>query len=162
SAIALVDAATRLSQVLSIAALLIAMLGLVGYAYGIRALSRIPPYASMAVHSAAGLCLLSVGHLMVRPRRCVHSLLTRNTVGGTTARRLLPATVLVPLIVGWIRLKGQQAGYYNTEFGLALFALVNVIILTALVWWNASLMDQTDARRRTIEADRDDLLSREQ
>src|SRR5262249_29427144 len=155
SAIALVDTATRTSQVLSITGLLISMLGLIAYAYGIKALYGIAPYATMAVHTAAGLCILAVGHLMVRPRRCVHSLLTRNTVGGSTARRLLPATVLVPLIVGWIRLRGQQFGYYDTEFGLAIFALSNILILTALVWWNASQMDATDARRRNIEADRD-------
>src|SRR5439155_1241968 len=132
------------------------------YAYGIKALYRIPAYASMAIHTAAGLAVLGIGLLLARPRRCVHSLLTRNTVGGASARRLLPATVLVPLIVGWLRLKGQQAGYYDTEFGLALFALASIIILATLVWWNAALLDHTDAGRRAVELDRDDLLAREQ
>jgi signal transduction histidine kinase/CheY-like chemotaxis protein len=70
--------------------------------------------------------------------------------------------VIVPLVIGWLRLKGQQAGYFDTEFGIALFALTNIIILALLVWWNAEQVDEADARRRAIEADRDDLLAREQ
>ncbi len=36
------------------------------------------------------------------------------------------------------------------------------MILTGIVWWNATLIDRTDQHRRRIESDRDSLLHREQ
>src|SRR5258708_6882170 len=74
---------------------------------------------------------------------------TGDRAGSRLARHLLPAVILVPLTLGWIRLKGQQLGLYGTEFGLALFALSNVGTFAALVWWNAHLLNRTDALRRS-------------
>jgi signal transduction histidine kinase len=161
SAVSLLDVATRFSQVLAILSLLLALLGVLGYIYGITALYRIHAYATMAVHTAVAICVLSLGHLSSRPRNCIHHLLTSDSIGGKLARRILPATVLVPLVVGWVRLKGQQAGYYDTEFGLAIFALSVIVILASIVWWNATLLDRTDTHRQQLLADRDSLFNRE-
>ncbi len=65
----------------------------------------------MALHTAVALGLIGASHITARPRRCLHHLLISNSVGGQLTRRLLPATILVPLVIGWLRLKGQQAGY---------------------------------------------------
>ncbi len=153
--------ATRFSQVLAIFSFLLGLLGVLGYVYGITALYRIHAYATMAVHTAGSICVLSLGHLSSRPRNCIHHLLTSDTIGGKLTRRVLPATILVPLIVGWIRLKGQQAGYYDTEFGIAIFALSIVIILAGVVWWNATMLDRTDTHRQQLLGDRESLLTRE-
>lgn len=40
-----------------------------------------------------------------------------DTMSGAQARRLLPLTILIPFLLGWLRLIGQQRGLYGTEFG---------------------------------------------
>ncbi len=156
--ILLLDRAIRVSQLFSFAATLIAMLNLIGYLYSVRSLYAVFVYSSMAIHTSSTLCLLGLSHFTFRPRRSVNHLLISTTLGGRLMRRMLPITILVPMVVGWIRLKGQQWGYYDTEFGLALFVTSNIIIITSVMWWNALMLDREEINRRRIEADRDALL----
>jgi signal transduction histidine kinase/ActR/RegA family two-component response regulator len=160
TALLLVDRLTRVAQVLAILCLIAALLGLLGYAYGVPYYTL--AYSSMALHTMASLILLSTGFLMSRPRRCLHRLLISRTLGGKLARRVLPATILVPLVVGWFRLKGEEAGLYNMRYGLTLYTLANIIILASIVWWNARMLDFSLLQKHRAEADRDDLLVREQ
>ena len=48
------------------------------------------------------------------------------------ARRILPMVLVLPFVIGWLRLKGQDFGWYGTEFGLVIFATFNVI--GGLLW----------------------------
>lgn len=34
------------------------------------------------------------------------------------------------------QLKGERFGLYGIEFGLALFAISNIVIFVTLIWWN--------------------------
>ncbi len=66
------------------------------------------------------------------------------------ARRLLPAAIVIPLLLGWLRLKGELAGLYGFEFGLALFAVMNILVFAVLIWWNAVSLNQSDVKRRGV------------
>ncbi len=154
--LAVLDRAPALAQALAAAA--VAVLALLGYAYGVAALYGVRMFSTVALHTAALLAVVSVGTLMARPLRCVPWLLVSRSRGGTLARRLLPATVIVPLVVGWACLGGLRAGLYAVGFGFALFALASIGVFFGLVWLNASALDASDARRRRLEADRDALL----
>ncbi len=61
---------------------------------------------------------------------------------------MLPLAILLPMIVGWLRLQGQKAGWYQTEVGLALFAASNVVIFTVVIWLAARTLNRVDADRR--------------
>jgi len=69
------------------------------------------------------------------------------TLGGTIARRMLPWAILVPSIIGWFRLYGQRQGLYNTEFGLILHALSNIVIFSFIIWRNGRQIDVLDKER---------------
>jgi signal transduction histidine kinase/CheY-like chemotaxis protein len=162
AAIALLDRMPRTSQLLSMLVLLISTLAVLGYAYGVESLYKMLPFSTMAIHTASGLWILSFGTLLSRPQQCVHRLFTANTVGGKIARRLLPGALLVPLIVGVYCRAGSRLNLYPEEFQLAVFALCTVVMLAALIWWNAKLLDRSDQRRQHLEADRDQVLALEQ
>ncbi len=72
---------------------------------------------------------LSLSVLLAKTDQGLARYLASDGPGGILARRMLPAMILVPMSVGWLRLKGQQAGLYDTEFGLALFATSNILLL---------------------------------
>jgi len=158
----LLDRLKRISLALVSGGLAIGALGLLGYAYGFESLYRTAPFSSMAVNTAASICLLAISAMTARPRRYLHHLFLSNSSGGSVARRLLPATVLVPMALGWLCLAGIRAGYFEIQFGIAIFTLSTIVILAVLIWWNALLIDQTELHRRRVEHDRDGLLVREQ
>ena len=141
----------RAVQVFTLAAGAIGLLNLVGYAYGVKALYGLASYTQMAVHTAAAFIVLSVGLLFARPDRGLMAIVSSDGAGGVVARRLLPAAFGVPFLLGWLRLIGQRAGFYGTEFGVAIFALSTVIVLAVVTWANAGLLYRTDAERKRAE-----------
>jgi hypothetical protein len=72
-------------------------------------------------------------------------LVGRSEAGRFLIRRLLPAAVVVPVVLGWLRLEGQRAGLYGTGIGVLLMTAANVLILSALILWSARLLDRLEA-----------------
>ncbi len=157
-AIIMLDRTIRVSQVLAIISSLISMLALLCYAYSIESLYTMRFYTTMAFNTALTIFMLSLAVLMSRPRRSFHYVLISTTSGGTMARRLLPATILLPLFLGWLPLKGYQAGFFKPEFAMAIFALIVIAVLAVMVWQNSIAIDTTERNRKKIESDRDLLL----
>jgi PAS domain S-box-containing protein len=100
------------------------------------------------VHTAILAVALGIGFLLARPDRSIARELFSQHHGGLMARRVLPLAILLPMVVGWLRLEGQQAGWYQTEVGLALFAAANVVIFSVVIWLAARTLNRVDADRR--------------
>ncbi len=138
----------RLGQALTLVSIFVPFVALLGYVYGARELYELTPFSTVAIHTAVLLMLLAAGALFARPERAiVNELLSANN-GGLMARRVLPFAVLVPFVVGWIRLQGQRQGLYSMEIGVALFAVLVAFIIGVLVWFTARHLNRVDADRR--------------
>jgi PAS domain S-box-containing protein len=143
------SAATDIPAVLM---LLASTIGLAGYAYGAESLYRIGPYSELAPHTAAAMLLLGMGILGVKPDRGLAALLNGNTGGSLLARRLIPTAVVIPVLAGWLRIKGEQAGLYDLPFGTALLVTTFMVIFVTIVWWTAASIDASDAARESAAA----------
>lgn len=141
-----------LTQLLAIAVALVSFVFLLGYAYDAPELYRIGRYIPIALPTAVGFFVSALTVLFFRPELGLMRLLVSDSAAGTMARRLLPAALVVPAGVGWIRLRGQQAGLYNLEFGLALYVGSNVLFFTALIWGTAMTLFRSEQERRSAEA----------
>ena len=97
--------------------------------------------------------VLSVGVLVARPDGSLVTVISTASAGGIMARRLLPATLFIPPILGWLQLMGEDAGLYNFKFGLALFASSNVVFFTMIIWYNAHSLNAIDLRRWQAKED---------
>jgi PAS domain S-box-containing protein len=140
-------------QVLAIAALAIAGVAITGYVLGVTALYGIQGRAAMALHTAFGIVVLVGGALCAYPERGITAILAQRNPAGRDIRRLLPLIMVIPLSLAWIRIKGQQAGYYDTEFGLALMVVASTSIVAALAIWSARARGESEtARRHMMEA----------
>jgi signal transduction histidine kinase len=128
---------------------LIGCIGLLRYLYGGVPLLH---YTQMSANAAICLLLLSIGTFCARPENGLMTLLLGDSAGSLLARRLLPPALIIPFIIGWLRLKAQQAGWFGTEAGLSLFALSNVIVFGSLVWFTANLLHRTDSKRKQAES----------
>ncbi|HUE96621.1 MAG TPA: ATP-binding protein, partial [Longimicrobiaceae bacterium] len=138
-------------QMAVLVAAFVALLSLTGYLYAIQSLYGVSGYIPMALNTAFTFGMLCAGILAARPAREPTASLVRDTVGGGLARRLLPAAFVIPLLLGWLRLNGERAGYYGTDFGTSLFALGNITLFNLLLWWYAGVIHRTDVQRREAE-----------
>jgi serine phosphatase RsbU (regulator of sigma subunit) len=158
-ALALIEVEARKSvrpaQILALATTAIALISLVGYAYGVGALYGFTSYIPMALNTALAFALLAVGVLCARPNQGIMTVLSSESAGGVTLRRLVPAAVAIPALLGWLSLVGQRIGAYNAAFGISLVVVVNVVVFAALIWAVAHSLDRADAERRRAEAERE-------
>jgi PAS domain S-box-containing protein len=145
----------RPAQYLALLAGLIALLAVTGYLYGVNSLYGVSFSIPMAVNTAIAFLLLCAGLLLARPDQGLMALLASPHAGGLMARRLLPGVFGIPLLIGWLRLKGQEAGLYDTEFGVAVAVVISIIILGALVWWSAEALNRMAVERERAEDERD-------
>lgn len=142
----------RPAQNLAFIAGMLAWLALLGYSYRATPLDRASFYPGMALHTAIAMIILSVGILSTHPDRGLMAVITSDSAGGFLARRLLPAALIVPSLLGWMRLMGEWAGYYTLSFGTSLLVSMNIIVFLVVVWRNANSLHQVDEERQTAEA----------
>ncbi|HYE18342.1 MAG TPA: ATP-binding protein [Tepidisphaeraceae bacterium] len=126
---------------------------LTGYLYHVKEFyGALHTYIAMAPNTAAAFVALSVGILGARPRKEPVSVLVSRTAGGASLRKLLPVALLAPLLLGWVRLVGQDKGLYGTEMGAALFAVATILVLMTVTYLSARSILRTELRRREAEA----------
>jgi signal transduction histidine kinase len=101
----------------------------------------------MALPTAISHLILGVGILMTVRDRGVASLLMDEGAAGVLTRRLLPAALFAPVFLGIIRLAGESAGIYESEFGTSLFAVLSILIFVVLVLWSARVLRESDKER---------------
>lgn len=139
------------SQWMALLVWIIALVGLMGYAYNVQTLYKISNYTNLSLPAAFAFFFLAIGILFVNENRGLASTLLKNSIGGLLMRRLLPFAIILPFIIGWLRLKGEAADYYDTGFGIAIFAITNILAFTFLIWWAAKALDRVDEQRRFNE-----------
>ena len=106
----------------------------------------------MTLNSAISFELFALAALAARPARGLMRIITSDTTGGAMARRLLPAAVLIPLVLGALRFSSEKHGVFDLESGFSLFAFANVVIFAVVIWWNAKLLFLAEAeRQKTME-----------
>ncbi|HLW23912.1 MAG TPA: ATP-binding protein [Steroidobacteraceae bacterium] len=142
---------TRLFGVFQALCLLVAMSGWLGISHYIFGGEPLLPYTKMAFHTAILLLVLSAGTLCARADRGLVALLRSDSAGGSIARKLVPAAVFAPVILGWLRLEAQRAGWIDTEAGISLFALSNIVVFGGLIWATALSLHRADIERRAAQ-----------
>ncbi|HSA93453.1 MAG TPA: PAS domain-containing protein, partial [Terriglobales bacterium] len=151
-ALLLMETSRRVGQwlrfCLATAVFLAAFLCLIGYAYGVRHLYALGSFTPIALHTTATFLLLSLGVLSSRLEQGPTAPFASDTIGGMMARRLFPAALLAPTILGWLRLQGETHHLYDSRFGVALFATSSAVVFGALAWVNAVMLDRIDRQRQ--------------
>jgi methyl-accepting chemotaxis protein len=150
-ALLLLDVPTRRkrwpAEFLALLVALVAVLGIVGYLYGVHQLVRVSQFKPISLPSALAFLVLALALMAARPERGLMAIVTTDNAGGMLARRLLPTTLLVPALLGWLWMMGERASLFTMEVGAALLVMANIVFFLALLWWNAGLLVRMDAER---------------
>jgi PAS domain S-box-containing protein len=144
------------------------VLNFVGYAHRLQGLEHLnspaSAYTDMGVHTAAGLVLAGAGVLAARAQGGMMAIVLSDGAGGMMSRRLLPAALGLPLVLGWLRLVGEGAGLWGSGQGWAALALATLTLFVVIVWRSARALHQTDVERqraqRALRRAHDDLERR--
>src|SRR2546423_13482170 len=97
--------------------------------YGLGSQPRIAPYLSICF------ILLSLGGFFARPHTYLCQIFAGDDIRSIIARRLIPLCFLLSLIMGWLRLRGEQAGFFGPEAATAVFSGGRVALCVAELAW---------------------------
>jgi PAS domain S-box-containing protein len=141
-----------LAQWAALAGGYLGFLNFVGYAHRLQGLghlnSPVATYTEMAGHTAAALVLAGAAVLTVRPQAGMMAIVLSDGAGGMMSRRLLPAALGLPLVLGWLRLMGEGAGLWGVDQGWAVMGLATLTLFGVIVWRSARALHHTDAERQ--------------
>jgi PAS domain S-box-containing protein len=134
------------AQVLAGVAGLVSIVGLLDFV-----LKSGTSYTHIALQTAITLCLLSLAVVCARTGRGVPALFVSGSVGGTLVRRLLPAAIVVPMLLGAVSWTAISAGISSAWSGGTLMIVAMIALLGNLTVLVGYLIDRADVERRTAE-----------
>ncbi|POH70999.1 hypothetical protein C3B59_03265 [Cryobacterium zongtaii] len=132
---------------LAFGTLIISLVAILGYAYGVSSLYSVGGFASMALPSALVLAVLSLSILLLRPANGLLALLRDPGSAGHLLRPVIPVLFLGPFVLGLADLAGRRLGWYDTVFGVAILIAVMTVLGTGLAWIAARRLRTLDRQR---------------
>jgi PAS domain S-box-containing protein len=122
---------------IGIAVTAIALLPLSGYLFRASPMFTQPNLTAIALQTATILFALGIALIASAPDHHPVRLLREDSAAGMLFRRALPFVLLLPIVVGWLCLRGQIKGLYDSTFATALLVLLLTALLVGLLWSSA-------------------------
>ncbi|WP_181140339.1 SpoIIE family protein phosphatase [Streptomyces sp. Ru62] len=119
-------------QISGLSVLGLGLLRLYGLAYHAPEMERFGAY--MALPTALALVLAGIAAFLARPDEGLAGLLMKAGIMSPLGRRLVATNLIVPLLLGWAVLAGQDAGLYGGRLGTALLVWGHVTVFTVVVF----------------------------
>ena len=139
-------------DIFALAGFAIAAFVMLGYMYGVERFYRVTHYIPMALNTASAFLFISTGILCAPSKSAMMKLIIGEGAGSRMLRSLLPLVIFIPMLMEWSRGRlASNLSYYGIECGASLFAVMNIIILSAVVLVNARSMNRADDERRALE-----------
>jgi two-component system NtrC family sensor kinase len=138
-------------QWLVLAAGFCSLVAVTGFAYSAASTGSVVSFTAMALNTAGTLLIVSLGTICLRPERGIMAIAISPTPDGVMARRLIPAAVILPVLVGFLRQWGEQQELFREPFGSALLVALCSFVFTILVWWSLAALYRVDAQRLRTE-----------
>jgi PAS domain S-box-containing protein len=130
----------------------IGMLSFTGHLYGASQMYMLPRLTGIAMHTASVVVALGMGLIASIPEHePMRTLLGRDAAGALT-RQALPLLIALALTIGAARVFIEKQGLVDAAFGTALRTVVELGILTTLLWWAAARVRTHEQALRASEA----------
>jgi len=146
-----------LGQVLCILGLFPSLLIVTSYCYGVTWFYGQEPQIPVAPFVSICFVLLCLGAFFARPHTYLCQIFAADDIRGILVRRLIPLFFLISLLVGWLRLRGEQAGVLSSQGATAIFSVMLAgLFCVALAWTLVAVSrlerSRDEARAALLEA----------
>jgi PAS domain S-box-containing protein len=138
------------AHIITIPVFLISYLTIISYILGVYKAADLKNI-SVALNTGIAFCGICLVVLLMRPDTWLMKLYLSRDTAGIISRKLFPALVFLPVVIGWLRIQGEHAGVIKSEEGVALVAIAYVFCFIILIWLTARSIDKIDRKRRSVE-----------
>lgn len=135
-----------LADVVAVTVGMICLQVLVSHGYHIAYTKSFTGFRQIAAHSTIAMMLLAFGATTVRPTRGLFAAMRGRAQSALQLRRLLPVTLVLLVIIGWLMVLLVREGLAGTMPDLISWAVVSTMVVLAIVLF------VTSADMRVVEA----------
>ena len=142
--------ARRIAAILAVGVSGVAMLSMVGSLLGVDPLHTVPRLTAIAAQTATFILAAGLGLIAAMPEREPMRTLMEDSGAGILVRRALPILVVLPVVLGYLRVKGQRMGLFDTGMGTAVLVVALIAVSCTVLWWCVrALRGREDALRES-------------
>ncbi len=126
----------------------ISMLAFVGYLYNAAPL-MIGIYfsAAMALHTTVLFLAIFFGVMYCRPGCGIMTVVSSDAPGGKLIRWVFPIIIALPIILGFLKIKGEKAEWISNEIGVSLVAVGNFFFASLYIFSFSFWLNKIDSER---------------
>jgi len=149
SALVVLNSAPVLAQSLALLAAGVAYLAGLGELFGASTVQGLSAYTAMSPQTVVSVCALMTGILCATPQHGLMPIMLDRGAAGLAVRRFLPVAILLPVVLGGLRVAGELEGLFDTRFGTALMAFASAALAGILTVDIAIAIRQLDQKLGT-------------
>jgi PAS domain S-box-containing protein len=135
-----------LANILVIPVFLTSYFILISYILGVYSLASLGSI-SVALNTSFAFLAVCLAVLMMDTDSWFLNLANSQETGFLMARKLLPTLMVLPVVIGWLRIKGEHNGFFQSEEGVILVAITYTVCFLVLVWLTSRSMNRIDRKR---------------
>jgi len=105
----------------------------------------------VAFNTGVAFCAVCVSIFFLKPDSLLLRGFTSANTGGMIARKLLPSLMILPVVIGWLRIQGERSGIFGSDEGVVIVAATYTICFLVLVWLTARSVNSIDMKRLATE-----------
>ncbi|MBL7872505.1 MAG: PAS domain S-box protein [Cyclobacteriaceae bacterium] len=140
----------HISDYLILIVLVTSLIPLMGYIYGIEDLYNHSNLTHVAIHSSILFVAISLSILFSKVENGIFALFTKNTNISIIVFRQLFTLIVLILVIAWVRMVGEQKGYYSSEFGVFLIAFSSIVIIFIMLYMGAKSIYKSEKRQQKV------------
>ena len=144
---------------LTTAVALICAFSLVGYLFQARHFYAIPWRTAIAFQTTTMLVSIAVALTIVVHEQQPMRILREHSAAGLLARRVLPLLVILPPLISFLRVKGEELRFYDPGTGIALSSILMIVILVGIMWSALLVVSRHEQREREADRKKDEFLA---
>jgi PAS domain S-box-containing protein len=152
------DKASGIAHIFVFPVFLISYFTIVSYLLGVYTATEFS-HISDNLNTVIVFCGICLVVFLMRPDTWFMQLYKSRYSAGIISRKLLPALIILPIVIGWIRIHGERIGLIKSEEGVVIVATSYTFCFLILTWLTARAIERIDLKRRSVE---EALLEREE
>ncbi len=101
--------------------------------------------------TVVALLLSGIGLIFTRPGKDLQDLIVNENPGDLLIRRLLPVIILLPLVIGFIIIRGEKLVYYDATLSTGIQVVILIVMFSLMAFRIRKIVNRINASRKFSE-----------
>jgi PAS domain-containing protein len=122
-----------------------------GYMLNIGIFYSNPRLTAIAWPTVVALMFSGLGLVFIKPGNNLKNLITSDNPGDILIRKLLPAIIIIPLVIGFIIIQGEKLIFYDSTISTGIQVVMLIVFFTLVAFRMRKIINRINSSRKSTE-----------